>query len=647
MPAQDMYPSMPEQDIRPVMSNQNIHPLMPDQDIHSLKPDHDITTSDHNLLNQSQSPRDWLGSREQARRHPVSPVTTPSMGGPFGIAGQGSLDALRIQREEKWERLRRSNPFRPLSPPARARSLSPQRFPLPFRIRPSPNQSSPDSVGSSPRIRLSNQDIPLPPITHRARCGPSSPSSVDQYVVLPPIIDRSRRGPGISSPTNRDVVLPSIIDRARYGPGISSSIDQDVLLPPIIDRARRGPSSWSSVNQDVVLPSIINGARGPGISSPTDGDGQPCARPSFSPQTFNLSVCCPPMHSPPHHPAWQADTQHQPGGRQRIKESNDTEDRDMENSELTDDEDQNQEEQTPLCEFAMPCRMGPSPDGMHYRKVISHVFGRNKAMTKLFPEYVWVQYCRKHYQRARYRADQWPFTQCELLLESLRRMEEWGGVMKFKLTLRRREQLRVEGSDDVHKASGASSSATLPSGRKHPTAVTSPVPDWLLNLSETTMSFDDIRALILQIREYMIEMRDEEKSRLAEEAGVDEKGAHKEVRHQMSRVRFPDIEILPTFNQWVLDAALRQREQRNHGQGTEAERDDREGHPNNNNNIKGDEDSHDEGEVHAAEIGRAGTNSGRSPRERRRSQRNFVKLVSGVTRVSPAGAVKKPQPHKK
>ncbi|RMJ25388.1 hypothetical protein PHISP_03742 [Aspergillus sp. HF37] len=94
------------------------------------------------------------------------------------------------------------------------------------------------------------------------------------------------------------------------------------------------------------------------------------------------------------------------------------------------------------CEFS-PCKTGPNSDP---RKVISHIFGRNKTVTKRFPPHVWVHYCRQHYQRARYRARDWAVTQCQLVLVSLGRMEEWSAsvssdgetIRGFRVVLRRR-----------------------------------------------------------------------------------------------------------------------------------------------------------------------------------------------------------------
>lgn len=213
--------------------------------------------------------------------------------------------------------------------------------------------------------------------------------------------------------------------------------------------------------------------------------------------------------------------------------------------------------------------MTPSPDGMHFRKVVSHVFGRNKASTKLFPPSVWVHYCRKHYQRARYRADQWPFTQCELLIESLNRMKKWGGVESFELILRRREMLRVDNGDESSDNGGMSkSSKKAPSGRKNPTAIIAPVPDWLRAHVGRDKTFEDIRQIVSRIRQHLLVVRDAERAQSVQQstdgpataamAGIansNNNGASSHRRQQASRVRFPDIEVLPTFRPWVLDAA--------------------------------------------------------------------------------------------
>ncbi|KAJ5115126.1 hypothetical protein NUU61_000885 [Penicillium alfredii] len=353
--------------------------------------------------------------------------------------------------------------------------------------------------------------------------------------------------------------------------------------------------------------------------------------------------------------------------------------------------DRKKPEDASLCEFSSPCRMAPSPDGMHFRKVVSHVFGRNKTTTKLFPRSVWVHYCRKHYQRARYRADQWPFTQCELLLESLNRMEAWGGVESFELILRRREMMRTDEANEPAGSSGTgrSSAALAPpasfgalqSGRRHPTAIISPVPDWLRVHLGPGKSFAEIRRIVMQVREHMITLRNDEKNRqilLATRASVaspreSPKGGcggggsgrratpnryKNTLRQQISRVRFPDVEILPTFRMWVLEAALRQRSSTDqvseekevngeHGENSQrssARENDEDTVQHGNSSIApvsvpahvpAASDSQSAGQ----EIGRAGTNRGGSESQRRRSARLFLRMA---TRVSSRGSVKKP-----
>ncbi|KAJ5797454.1 uncharacterized protein N7503_006750 [Penicillium pulvis] len=357
---------------------------------------------------------------------------------------------------------------------------------------------------------------------------------------------------------------------------------------------------------------------------------------------------------------------------------NDDDDNGLEEHDADEDADQTDadEESSALCEFSHPCHMGPSPDGMHFRKVVSHFFGRNKASTKLFPDAVWVHYCRKHYQRARYRADQWPFTQCELLLESLSRMEQWNGVESFEITLRRREVLRVsekEHQSDISHAgpSRAGSSRSGPSnagrskqkktsartktkkpsttrgltmrGRRLPRAVTAPVPEWLRECVGCGKSFQEIRDIVNQTHQYMIDMREEEK---AHEESLARSSSKDLERQQGSRARFPDIEILPTFKPWVLDAALRQREQAGieaaaaHGESSKREDSDVEEKAASLDGTESASSMEDGRGREDAEIGRTGLNRGNSASQRRRNDKSYVAMV---TRVTPRGSVKKPR----
>lgn len=132
----------------------------------------------------------------------------------------------------------------------------------------------------------------------------------------------------------------------------------------------------------------------------------------------------------------------------------------------------------PVCQFSGDAC---STQSGHYRKVISHIFGRNKKCTVGIPDYVWIYYCRKHYQRARYRTGEWPFRQCDLAMDIVHNMREWGGVENFNLQLRRRETKRTSsGSDETGEAAqdeatpGPSQSTSQTPSRRASTAAASP-----------------------------------------------------------------------------------------------------------------------------------------------------------------------------
>ncbi|POR38638.1 Uncharacterized protein TPAR_01155 [Tolypocladium paradoxum] len=133
----------------------------------------------------------------------------------------------------------------------------------------------------------------------------------------------------------------------------------------------------------------------------------------------------------------------------------------------------------PRCMFVANC-----DTGSQLRKAISHLFGRNKSCTLKIPKEVWVYYCRKHYQRIRYRnARTYPSNQMELVKVQIIRLQAWSEDNKAKgkgpyikqwtLSLRKREQNRLEngkgmldeGDDDHMAAQGGSA-----------------VPDWIIQL---------------------------------------------------------------------------------------------------------------------------------------------------------------------
>lgn len=93
--------------------------------------------------------------------------------------------------------------------------------------------------------------------------------------------------------------------------------------------------------------------------------------------------------------------------------------------------------------------------GAQLRKAISHFFGRNKSCTLKIPPHVWVHYCRKHYQRIRYRnSKDYGLIQIDLVRMQVEMLQDWsqknqeGGqgryIKDWALALRKREQQRLE-----------------------------------------------------------------------------------------------------------------------------------------------------------------------------------------------------------
>ncbi|KAL1894715.1 hypothetical protein Sste5346_005689 [Sporothrix stenoceras] len=98
---------------------------------------------------------------------------------------------------------------------------------------------------------------------------------------------------------------------------------------------------------------------------------------------------------------------------------------------------------------------GDCQTGSQLRKAISHIFGRNKLCTRMIPTGVWVHYCRKHYQRTRYRnGGEYPQRQIGLVQTQIHRVQAWsdsnaqqnrGPVLKdWSLSVRKREQMRLD-----------------------------------------------------------------------------------------------------------------------------------------------------------------------------------------------------------
>ena len=108
----------------------------------------------------------------------------------------------------------------------------------------------------------------------------------------------------------------------------------------------------------------------------------------------------------------------------------------------SEDEEKNPSEESDMvCQYTNPCNTG----SRDFRKVISHVFGRNKRCTTQIPDECWIIYCRKHYQRTRYRTNkvgvnQYFNVQFDSLSRQLTRMQGWGGVDSFTIEIRKKER---------------------------------------------------------------------------------------------------------------------------------------------------------------------------------------------------------------
>ncbi|PSR99030.1 hypothetical protein BD289DRAFT_361621, partial [Coniella lustricola] len=113
------------------------------------------------------------------------------------------------------------------------------------------------------------------------------------------------------------------------------------------------------------------------------------------------------------------------------------------------------EPEQPKCMFVDPCTTEST-----LRKAISHLFGRNKLCTKSIPAHIWVHYCRKHYQRSRYRnPSEYALRQVDLVLLQITKVQGWSdsnveynqrgeGVLKhWTLQARKREAKRLQDTE--------------------------------------------------------------------------------------------------------------------------------------------------------------------------------------------------------
>ncbi|KAL8665545.1 MAG: hypothetical protein Q9168_007681 [Polycauliona sp. 1 TL-2023] len=123
-----------------------------------------------------------------------------------------------------------------------------------------------------------------------------------------------------------------------------------------------------------------------------------------------------------------------------------------------------------------------------HRKVTSHIFGRNKRETHQIPEECWIKYCRKHYQRQKYRCpDDWFETQLSLVDAQLNRLDKWGGVIDWTIQLRKKEREIVDKENNYQAIHGSLPDGPLSRER------------FLLPYLGTHKTFDEVRAVVEKI----------------------------------------------------------------------------------------------------------------------------------------------------
>lgn len=161
----------------------------------------------------------------------------------------------------------------------------------------------------------------------------------------------------------------------------------------------------------------------------------------------------------------------------------------------------------PCCMYITDC-----DTGSQLRKAVSHIFGRNKMCTRRIPTHVWVWYCRKHYQRARYRnSKEWARTlQYDLVTRQIDRLQQWsdanrrlgeGDVVRdYTLAIRKREQRRID-AQKSRRDHDFSDSEEDTSVDVQDASSTTAVPDWLLNQSGRNYDATAIHQIIDDIKE--------------------------------------------------------------------------------------------------------------------------------------------------
>ena len=145
------------------------------------------------------------------------------------------------------------------------------------------------------------------------------------------------------------------------------------------------------------------------------------------------------------------------------------------------------------CFFMSDCIL-ESPE----RKTISHFFGRNKACTQAIPPEVWVPYCRRHYQRSRYRnITKFANVQLELIRIVVNNFEAWGGVENFEVILRKRAAQAMAREDKFNRDIKASGRRESSGGQS-----ASWKERWLVPYLGKNKSFQDVYKILDRIDDF-------------------------------------------------------------------------------------------------------------------------------------------------
>ncbi|KAK9240491.1 hypothetical protein V1525DRAFT_395133 [Lipomyces kononenkoae] len=142
------------------------------------------------------------------------------------------------------------------------------------------------------------------------------------------------------------------------------------------------------------------------------------------------------------------------------------------------------------------------------RKVVSHIFGRNKRQTLAIPEDMWVFICRRHYQRESYRKETFPILQAKLVLMQLDKLEQWGHVSNFTVIRSKPKRCAPRVAYAAAAAAAATAAPLSPRSQSYirprggnnidiQSMISRMVDD------QTTHSFAQIRALIVAIQAYL------------------------------------------------------------------------------------------------------------------------------------------------